>query len=141
MTQLSSTVSFLKKHGPCRVRDLEAAGFRRQDLRYLISKGNVERLTRGVYQAAKTPMHRNPSYAELFLRAPKVVLCLLSALEYHGLTTQLPHEVWIAIEGVSRVPKITYPPLNVTRFSGDAFSKGIEKHKIEGVTIQVYSIA
>lgn len=141
MSQLNDTVAFLKKHGPCRVRDLEAAGFRRQDLQHLIKMERVERLTRGVYQVAQAPMLTNPSYAEVFLRAPKVVLCLLSALNYHELTTQLPHQVWIAIESKSRAPKLEYPPLKVARFSGEAFSVGIEKHKVDGVTLRVYSVA
>ncbi len=141
MSQLNDTVSFLKKHGPCRVRDLEAAGFRRQDLQYLIKMGSVERLTRGVYQVAKAPMLTHPSYAEVFLRAPKVVLCLLSALNYHGLTSQLPHQVWIAVEGLARAPKLEYPPVKVARFSGGAFTQGIEKHKVDGVTLRVYSVA
>lgn len=141
MSQLNNTVTFLKKHGPCRVRDLEVAGFRRQDLQHLIKMGRVERLTRGVYQVTEAPMLTNPGYAELFLRAPKVVLCLLSALNYHGLTTQLPHQVWIAIKSPSRIPKLEYPPLKVARFSGEAFSVGIERHKVDGVTWRVYSVA
>jgi len=141
MNQLKRTIAFLKKKGPCRVRDLEVAGFRRQDLQYLMKMGSVERLARGIYQVAKAPMLTNPSYAEVFLRAPKVVLCLLSALNYHGLTTQLPHEVWIAVESQSRTPKLKYPPLRVARFSGQAFTQGIEKHKVDGVTMRVYSVA
>ena len=141
MSQLNDTVSFLQKHGPCRARDIEAAGFRRQDLQYLIKIGRVERLTRGVYQVAKAPILSNPSYAEVFLRAPKAVLCLLSALNFHELTTQLPHVVWIAVEGTSRAPKLDYPPLRVARFTGDAFAKGVEKHTVDGITLQVYSVA
>jgi predicted transcriptional regulator of viral defense system len=141
MSQLGDTVAYLKKHGPCRARDLEAAGYRRQDLQYLIQKGKVERLTRGVYQVAQAPMSTHPGYAEIFLRAPKAVLCLLSALNYHGLTTQLPHQVWIAIEGQSRIPKLAYPPLKVARFSGAAFSAGVERHKVDGITLRVYSVA
>ncbi len=141
MSQLKDTVTFLKKHGPCRVRDLEVAGFRRQNLQYLIKMGSVERRTRGVYQVAKAPILTNPSYAEVFLRAPKVVLCLLSALNYHGLTTQLPHQVWIAVESKSRTPKLEYPPLKVARFSGNAFTQGIERYKVDGITLRVYSVA
>ncbi len=141
MSQLKDTVSFLKKHGPCRVRELETAGFRRQDLQYLIKTGSVERLTRGVYQVAKAPILTHPSYTEVFLRAPRVVLCLLSALNYHGLTSQLPHQVWIAVEGLARAPKLAYPSLKVARFSGAAFTQGIEKYKVDGVTLRVYSVA
>ncbi len=141
MSQLNNIVSYLKSHGPCRVRDLESAGFRRQDLQYLIKKGSVERLSRGVYQAAKAPLLTNPGYVEVFLRAPKAALCLLSALHFHELTTQLPHQVWIAVEGQSRAPKLAYPPLRVVRFSGKAFTQGIEKHKVDHIAVRVYSVA
>lgn len=141
MSQLQDTVSFLKKHGPCRTREIEAAGYRRQDLQYLIKSGKVERLARGIYQVAKSDILTNPSYAELFLRSPKVVICLLSALHFHELTTQLPHQVWIAVETNSRAPKLAYPPLRVVHFSGQAFAKGIEIHKVDGIAFRVYSVA
>jgi len=141
MSQLQNTVSFLKKHGPSRTREIEAAGYRRQDLQYLIKTGKVERLARGIYQVTRADMLTNPSYAELFLRSPKVVLCLLSALHFHQLTTQLPHEVWIAMETNSRAPRLAYPPLRVVHFSGQAFTKGIEIHKVDGIPLRVYSVA
>lgn len=141
MSQLQDTVLFLKRHGPCRTREIEAAGYRRQDLQHLIKSGQVERLARGIYQVAKADVLTNPSYAELFLRSPKVVLCLLSALHFHGLTTQLPHEVWVAVEKNSRAPKLNYPPLRAVRFSGQAFTKGIEVHKVDGIAFRVYSVA
>lgn len=141
MSRLQQTVLYLEKTGPCRVRDLETAGFRRQDLAALLRVGKIERLARGVYQAAQSPLPTRPGYAELFLRAPKAVLCLLSALDFHELTTQLPHEVWIAVEGRSRSPALAYPPLRVFRFSGEAFSQGIETHRLDGISVRVYSVA
>jgi predicted transcriptional regulator of viral defense system len=141
MSQLSNTLYFLKKHGPCRVRDIEAAGFRRQDLRYLVQEGKAQRLARGIYQLAAAPMLTYPSYSEVLLRSPNAVLCLLSALNFHELTTQLPHQVWIALEGTARAPKLAYPPIRVVRFSGDAFAKGIEMHRVDGITLRVYSVA
>ncbi len=141
MSRLQQTVLYLQKSGPCRVCDLEAAGFRRQDLAPLLRAGKIERLARGVYHAAQAPLPTRPGYAELFLRAPKAVLCLLSALDFHELTTQLPHEVWIAVEGRSRSPALVYPPLRVFRFSGEAFSQGIETHRLDGISVRVYSVA
>ncbi len=141
MSQLQDTVLFLKRHGPCRTREIEAAGYRRQDLQYLIKSGKVERLGRGIYQVAKADVLTNPSFAELFLRSPQVVLCLLSALHFHELTTQLPHEVWVAVRMNSRAPKLNYPPLRVAHFSGPAFTKGVEFHKADGISIRVYSVA
>jgi predicted transcriptional regulator of viral defense system len=141
MPQIHDLLTFLKKHGPCRVRDIETAGFRRQDLRHLIRYGSAERLARGIYQVAKAPILTYPSFTEVFLRSPSAVLCLLSALSYHRLTTQLPHQVWIAIAGSSRAPKLAYPPLRIVRFSQASFTKGIESHRVDGVTLRVYNVA
>jgi predicted transcriptional regulator of viral defense system len=141
MNRLADIILYLSNHGPCRVRDLEVAGFRRQDLRHLLKARRVERLTRGVYQAIGTPVPEYPGYAELFLRSPNGVLCLLSALQFHGITTQLPHKVWFALEKKARAPRMQYPPLTVVRFSGEAFSRGIEVHERDGISIRVYSVA
>jgi predicted transcriptional regulator of viral defense system len=73
--------------------------------------------------------------------APKGVICLLSALSFHQIGTQLPHEVWIALDRRSRCPSLTYPRLHVVRFGGDALTEGVEVHRIEGETVRVYSVA
>ena len=141
MPRPESLESHLRKHGPCRVRDLVAAGFLPRDIRALQLEGRIERLARGIYQASGTSLPEHPGYAELFLRSPKAVLCLLSALRFHGITTQLPHEVWVALEKNSRSPRLDYPPLRIVRFSGEAFSQGIETHAKGGSSIRVYSVA
>jgi predicted transcriptional regulator of viral defense system len=138
---ISGIVPFLRKNGPSRVLEVEKAGFRRQDLRHLLLQGKIERLSRGIYQIARSPLLSNPGYAEIFLRSDKAVLCLLSALNFHGLTTQLPHEVWIAVEGTSRAPKLEYPPIKVFRFSKEGFKSGIERHRMDGFEVRVYSVA
>jgi predicted transcriptional regulator of viral defense system len=138
---ISGIIPFLKKNGPSRVLEVEKAGFRRQDLRHLLLHGKIERLSRGIYQIARAPLLSNPSYAEIFLRSDTAVLCLLSALNFHGLTTQLPHEVWIAVEGTSRAPKLDYPPVRVARFTKQGFSSGIERHRMDGFEVRVYSVA
>jgi predicted transcriptional regulator of viral defense system len=73
--------------------------------------------------------------------APKAVICLLSALSFHQIGTQLPHEVWIALDRRSRRPSLRYPRLRVVRFGGDALTAGVETHSIEGETVRVYSVA
>ncbi len=79
--------------------------------------------------------------AEVAARNPAAVFCLLTALRFHGITTQNPHELWIALPNKSRSPRIDYPPLRTVRYSGDALTKGIEVHAVDGVTVKVYSIA
>jgi predicted transcriptional regulator of viral defense system len=74
-------------------------------------------------------------------RAPQAVFCLLTALQFHGLTTQLPRQVWIALPQGSHTPKMDYPPVKLTQYSGDAFKQGIETHRIDQVEIRVYSAA
>jgi predicted transcriptional regulator of viral defense system len=72
---------------------------------------------------------------------PKAVVCLVSALSFHGIGTQLPHEVWIALDRRSRRPALSYPRLRVHRFSGKALTDGIETHRIEGESVRVYGVA
>ena len=74
-------------------------------------------------------------------RVPRGGICLLSALRFHGLTTQNPFEVWIAIDQKARRPAVSYPPLRIIHLSGKAFSSGIESHRIEGINVRVYSAA
>jgi predicted transcriptional regulator of viral defense system len=79
--------------------------------------------------------------AEVARRHPQAVVCLLSALRLHGLTTQSPFELWLAIPNKSRAPKIDYPPLRIVRFSGVGLTDGVEEHRIDGVAVRVTSVA
>ena len=79
--------------------------------------------------------------AEACVRVPHGVVCLLSALRYHDLTTQAPFEVWLAVETDKWRPVVDYPPLRIVRFSGAAFTEGVEEHLVEGVTVRVYGVA
>jgi predicted transcriptional regulator of viral defense system len=72
---------------------------------------------------------------------PKGIICLLSALRFHGLTTQAPFEVWLAIENKALAPKLEYPPLRIVRFSGAALTEGVEEHIVDGVTIRITGVA
>lgn len=81
------------------------------------------------------------SLAEVARRVPKGIICLLSALRYHGLTTQAPFEVWLAIENKALAPKLEYPPLRIVRFSGAALTEGVDEHVVNGVTIRITGVA
>jgi len=107
----------------------------------MVEQGSMERVGRGLYTLPDTMMHEHSDLAEIATRAPNSVVCLVSALRFHDLTTQLPHEIWIAIEGTSWKPQIDYPPVNVFRFSGKAFHFGIETHEVNHVEVKVYSVA
>lgn len=124
-----------------RTHDLEATGVSRPTIAKLASKGVLHRVGRGLYVKANADVGENHTLAEIGRRVPNGVVCLLSALRFHGLTTQSPHEIWIAINGRAWNPKIDYLHLRVVRFSGAAFSEGWKHHTIEGVTVRIYDPA
>ena len=96
----------------------------------------------GLYAVlASADASENHSLAEACKRVPGGIVCLLSALRFHGLTTQNPWEVWIAVTPASRKPKVDHPPLRIVRFSGMALTEGIECHRVEGVDVRIYSAA
>jgi predicted transcriptional regulator of viral defense system len=107
----------------------------------LLRKGQVARHARGIYAASNHAYTAGHTLAQVAKRVPNGVICLLTALRFHELTTQAPADVWVAIPEKARKPRLDYPRLRVTRFSGPALSEGIELHRIEGVDVRVYSAA
>ena len=128
-----------KKAGVVRPKDLEREGIPRTVLQRLVESGELERVGRGLYMIPDASITEHHTFAEAARRVPHGVVCLLSALRFHGLTTQAPFEVWLAIDGRARAPKVDYPPLHVVWMSGKARSEGVEEHRIEGVPVQIYS--
>ena len=104
-------------------------------------RGLLERVSRGIYAAKESKVTENHSLAEAAKRVPHGVLCLLSALRFHQMTTQLPHEVWLAIGFKARRPKPDGLALRVVRFSGKALTSGVDEHSIEGVKVRIYNPA
>ncbi len=129
------------QQGIVRPRDVEAVGIPREYLIRLYRKGQLKRIKRGMYSFPETQVSERQPLMEIAKQAPNAVICLISALDFHELTTQIPHEVWIAIRKSSWKPNIDYPPINVSYLSGQAFLYGIQKHNINGVTIKIYSPA
>lgn len=134
-------LTFIRAHGVVRPRDLEAADFNRMWLTRLERRGLIERVRRGLYVAADAEWTEHHSFAEVARQAPSGVICLLSALSFHELTTQIPFEVWLAIDRKARVPKAMTPQVRVMRFSGVALTTGVEEHLIEGVPVRIYGPA
>jgi predicted transcriptional regulator of viral defense system len=131
----------LKRLGIARSRDLERAEVSRTQLRRLVKEGLIERVGRGLYGlpgGARTERHH---LAEVARRVPGGVVCLLSALRFHGLTTQNPFEVWMAIDRRAWRPRVEHPPLRIVRLSGPALREGVEEHDVGGVTVRVFSAA
>jgi predicted transcriptional regulator of viral defense system len=131
----------IEERGLVRPKDLEALGITRAQLARLVAEGHVLRQGRGVYLATGHPPTAEHTLAHVAKRVPEGVFCLLTALRFHGLTTQSPAEVWIALPEKARRPRLDYPRLRVARFSGAALTEGIEQHEVEGVTLRVTSSA
>ena len=130
-----------RQKGLLRPNDLAALGIPRVYLTRLTAGGQLTKASRGLYRLAEASLSENEGLAIVAARAPHAVFCLLTALQFHGLTTQLPRQVWIAMPKGSHVPTMEYPPVKLIQYSGDAFTQGIETHRVDQVDIRVYSIA
>jgi predicted transcriptional regulator of viral defense system len=128
----------VRQSGVFRSRDLDRDGIPREYLRQAKDRGLVRQVGRGLYVAAGSRATEHHTLAEAAKRIPHGVICLLSALRFHGLTTQAPHEVWMAIGHKARRPRADSPPLRIVHFSGKALSYGVEDKKIEGVNVRVF---
>jgi predicted transcriptional regulator of viral defense system len=137
-SKTEQVLSLIRNSGVVRPKDLEAHGIHREYLRRLEQQGSLVRTGRGLYTLANADISEHYSLAEASKRVPHGVICLLSALRFHGLTTQAPFEVWIAIHRKARTPKEPMLPLHVVYMSGQAFQAGIETHQVVGVTVPVF---
>jgi len=124
-----------------RARDFVRAGIAREHLSRLVADGVLVRPGRGLYVLSDDAPTEHRSLVEATRLVPSGVICLLSALQFHGLTTQAPFEVWLAIDHKARMPKSESPSLRIVRFTGLALSYGIEEHILEGARVRVYSVA
>ena len=127
-----------EREGILRPRDLQPYQIPRIYLNRLTRQGLLRQVGRGLYMLADAEPTEHHALAEAGKRVPHGVVCLLSALRFHGLTTQLPHEVWMAIPNTARQPKVDRPAMRFHRFSGPALTDGIESHEIEGVQVKIY---
>jgi len=130
-----------KRGGVIRPRDLQRKGLPSDYLWRLHQKEKLEKVGRGMYAIPGTFASEYQTVVQATLRVPHGVVCLLSALRFHELTTQAPFEVWMAIDGKARAPKEEIIPLRIVRFSGKALTAGVESHSIDGVKIKVYNPA
>jgi predicted transcriptional regulator of viral defense system len=117
------------------------AGIHSQLLSRLVREGALERIARGQYRLLEQPLTEHHGLAVAARAVPHGVVCLLSALSFHRIGTQLPSEVWLAIDRRARRPGLRYPPLRVVRFGGEALTQGIETHRIEGQPVRVFGVA
>ena len=124
-----------------RPRDLDPYGIPREYLLRLVGEGLLERVGRGLYVLANRPVTEHETLAEACKCVPRGIVCLISALRFHVMTTQAPNQVWMAIGEKTWKPRMAYPPLHFVRFSGKALNTGVEEHRVGGVTVRVYDAA
>ena len=127
------------KGGLIRTQEALNEGIHRRTLYRLAREGTLLSISRGLYQLAGLEIPAQAGLAEVSKAAPHGVICLVSALAFHGLTTQNPQQVWLAVDRKSRRPRIDYPPLKVFHFSGAVFREGVELHLIMGQQVKIYN--
>lgn len=130
---------FRKSGGLLRMLEAVEAGVHRRTLRTMVEQGELEKIGRGLYQLVDAERPAHPDLATVAAKVPSGVICLISALAFHELTTQIPHEVYLAIPRNAEPPRIDSPPVRSFRFGGQAFTAGIETHDDGPVTLRVYS--
>jgi predicted transcriptional regulator of viral defense system len=135
------TLAAVRRLGVARPRDLARLGLPREYAQRLADRGALVRVARGLYAHPDGPMSAQRSLAEVATAVPKGIVCLLSALTFHRLTTQAPPEVWIALGVHAWRPRSTPFPVRTVYFSGAALTEGVETHKIDGVPVRIYSPA
>lgn len=141
MNRKEEVLQLIRKLGLVNAADIEASGISRNYLYMLHKEGLLYKTTRGLYRVADALITENSGYIEMSKKVPRAVVCLVSSLNFHQITTQIPHEIWIALPRGSWRPVSAYPPVNVTFMSGKAYEFGIEEHIVNDSVIKVYSLS
>ena len=140
-TQEEQVLALASSASLLRARDVAALSLPTIILSRLVKDGRLRRVGRGVYARPDRPLSEHISLAEVALRVPRGVICLLSALHIHGLGTQAPHQIWLAIPQNSPTPRFERPSLRPVRMSGPALTKGIQSMRIDGLDVPVFNAA
>lgn len=140
-THAQRALDLARQKGMLRSSDLAVTGASRVTLTRLTASGQLEKVGRGLYRLPESPMSADEGLAAIALKVPQAVFCLLTALQFHGLTTQLPRQVWLAMPRGSHVPRIDHPPIRMVQYSGAAYGEGIEVVERDQVLLRVYGVA
>jgi len=127
--------------GLFRTSDLEALGMSRSTVKRMVERGQAEQISHGLYRLVEAEITEHIGLVAVQKKVPDGIICLLSALQFHGIGTQLPRAVWIAIDRKARKPKDPGFPIRIIRFSGVNARYGIETHELLGVPVRITSIA
>lgn len=131
---------FQEHNGLLRTKDALELGIHPRTLYRMRDEGAVELVSRGIYRLASTEALADPDLATVAMRVPRAVICLISALAFHEATTEIPHEVYVALPRRTKAPQIAYPPLRVFWFSGAALTMGVQVVDLDGVKLRVYDL-
>ena len=140
-TQTQRVLALASQRGMLRASHVQELGIARVVLSRLTASGRLERVARGVYRLPDAQDAEHESLATIAVKVPQAVFCLLTALQIHELTTQLPRQVWIAMPQGSHAPKMDYPPVKMVQFSGEAYAAGVEVVQVDQVALRVYGVA
>ena len=139
-SRFERAVTIFKKHGGIlRTAQALRAGIHPSTLYTMRDVGTLEVVSRGVFRLSGSEQIGNPDLVTVATRVPKGVICLISALAYHELTTHIPHEIHLALQRGAKPPRLKYPPIKIYWFKGPAFTEGVETHRLDGVDIRIYS--
>jgi predicted transcriptional regulator of viral defense system len=141
LNKMDAALDLVRRRGMLRPKDLAASDIPPDYLDRLYRRGLIDRVARGLYAWPDANVGEHHSLAEAAKQVPRGVVCLLSALRFHGLTTQSPSEVWLALPLKAWAPRTQRPRLRIVRFSGSALTEMVEQHKIEGLPVRVYGVA
>ncbi len=137
-TLAEKLLEYIRRKGIVRAKELNRLGIPTIYLTRLVQEGRIERVNRGLYRFPDAEITEHFTLVQAVKKIPNGVVCLLSALSFHEFTTQLPHQIWIAVERGKWEAGLRDLPIRIFEFSGKAFNEGIEKHRIEGGTAKVY---
>jgi predicted transcriptional regulator of viral defense system len=140
-SQPDKALALLRRSGLTRLSEFRRAGITAATISRLEATGSITRLARGLYQLADADVDANHTLAEASKLVPKGVICLTSALAYHGLTDQIPARVWLAIGPKDWRPRLTYPPMRFAHYPAEQLKRGVEHHRIDGVSVPIFSAA
>lgn len=138
-SQFSKAVSIFEKHGGIlRTAQALSAGIHPKTLYEMRDSGALEIISRGVFRLADSPPLENPDLVTVAIRIPNGTICLISALAFYEMTTQIPHDVHVALSRGAEEARLDFPPIKTYRFTGDSFTEGVNIHDLDGISVRVY---
>ena len=139
-SRFTRAATIFENHGGIlRTAQALKAGIHPKTLYAMRDSGVLERISRGVFRLSDSPPLSNPDLVTVAARVPSGVICLISALSFHEITTQIPHDVHVALPRGAEEPRLDYPPIRTYRFTGEAFTSGVDAYDLDGVSISIYS--